>query len=288
VSVKPIALLFAHLIVAPVGAAVIDDFSVGEVQVLGPQETVNQSPLDPASVIGGTRRITVNQNAMNLSISDGSLVASRTGDWGYFTLEYGFDAPLGVDLKANGHDRLRLTFNSEGSEASNGIATFSIKSQSPAGGDIPRLWLTDVQTGGIVEIPFSAYVADLSNVANIAIDVFRMQGGFSLESIETTGPQLSGDFNRDGVIDQRDLEPFNLTFGRKMTYAGAYLTSDANRDGRVDGGDFLDWQRAYAANQSASSALVPEPTVACLTLLAGLTLHLVKTAPSRRLRRPQG
>ena len=285
-GIKSIIRLSTLLVVAPVHAAVIDDFSVGEVQVAGPHETVNQASLDPAAVIGGARRVTVSLKAMNLSVADGALKATRTGEWGYFTLEYGFDAPLGVDLTANGHDRLRVTFKSSDSEASHGIASFAIKSQVPAGGDAPRLWIDDARDGGIVEIPFSAYVADLSDVANIAIDVYRMQGGFSLDSIVTTGPQLPGDFNRDGTVNQSDLETFRSTFGRKMTYPGAHLTSDANRDGQIDGGDFLEWQRTFAANQLALSIAVPEPITGCLALFAGLAWNAWEHAS--RLRRLQG
>jgi hypothetical protein len=138
---------------ADANAIVIDDFSIGDVHLTGPSETIDSTLLDSSSVIGGARRVKVNQNAMDLSIADGNLVVKRTGDWGYFTIMYGFDAPLGADFTENGHDRLRLTFNSEGSQDASGIMWVSINTPLPPSGNAPGPSLISIRNGGMVEIP---------------------------------------------------------------------------------------------------------------------------------------
>ena len=278
----------AFSISAPANAIVIDDFSVGEVHLTGPTETIDSTLLDSSSVIGGARRVKVNQNAMDLSIADGSLVAKRTGDWGYFTLMYGFNAPLGADFTENGHDRLRLSFNSEGSQDAHGIMWVSINTPLPPSGNAPGPNLFSIRGGGMVEIPFSRYATDLTQVMTFAVAVVRMQGGFSLDSIETVGPPAPGDFNRDGSVDQNDLDEFQRTYGIQTLLENGYFTSDANLDGRVDGADFLDWQRAVSVINLPSTTMVPEPGGMCICCTLGVAVALRGLSPPRRLRRPQG
>jgi hypothetical protein len=283
-NATPIALISVLLIVTPVHAAIIDDFSVGEVQLLGPSETVNQTSLDPSSVIGGARRIAVDQNAMNLSISPG-LTAKRTGDLGYFTLMYGFDGPLGANFKQNGHDRLRLKFSADGSENAGGIFWASINTSLPPRSDAPGPNLSKVREGGIVEIPFTQYGANLTQVSTFAIQVVRMSGGFTLESIETAGPPLAGDFDRNGIVGPSDLHEFGRTFGNVTIPQEGFFAADANLDRRVDGRDYLIWQREFNQPTNSTATRVPEPVIASyLAAVAGLLSQL---HGSRRLPRPQ-
>jgi hypothetical protein len=266
-------------------AIIIDDFSVGDVHLTGPSATVDSPLLDSSSVIGGARRVRVNQNAMDLSIAGGNLVAQRTEDWGYFTIMYGFNTPLEADFTENGHDRLRLAFNSEGSQDANGIMWVSINSPLPPAGNAPGPSLVSIRNGGVVEIPFSRYATDLSQVMTFAVAVVRMQGGFSLDFIETAGPPAPGDFNRDGAVDQSDLDEFPRTYGTQTLPENGYFTSDANLDGRVDGADFLEWQRAVSEINLGSTP-VPEPGGICLCWTLGVAVAVRRWNTSRRLRHP--
>lgn len=286
-NVTPVILFSALLLVAPVHAVVIDDFSVGDVRLLSPSETVSQTLLDPSSVVGGARRIAVHQNAMDLSISAAGLVAKRTGDWGYFTLMYGFDAPLNADFTENGHDRLRLKFNSDGSENAAGILWISINSALPPTSNAPGPGLGTIRGGAIIEIPYSEYATNMAQVSTFAIQSVRMSGGFSLDSVTTAGPPLIGDFDRDGVVGSGDLDEFRRTFGRTTIPQEGYLSTDANLDRRVDGADLLIWQQAFGSS-TANTATVPEPA-AIIPCCAVMTACVVRSRPpSRRLRGPQG
>jgi hypothetical protein len=119
-----------------------------------------------------------------------------------------------------------------------------------------------------------------------AVAVVRMQGGFSLDSIETAAPPTPGDFNRDGSVNQSDLDEFHRTYGIQTLFENGYFTSDANLDGRVDGADFLEWQRAISEINLASTT-VPEPGGLCLCWTLGAAIAVRGLSPSRRLRRPQ-
>jgi hypothetical protein len=75
----------------------------------------------------------------------------------------------------------------------------------------------------------------------------------------------SADFNKDGLIDQRDYNIWRWTDGATVPpYA------DANADGIVDGGDYVMWRKTVgtlhpAASSSASGfTLVPEPGAVAL------------------------
>lgn len=70
---------------------------------------------------------------------------------------------------------------------------------------------------------------------------------------------IAGDFNRDWLVDGRDLDAWKAGYG--FTAAG-----DANSDGVTNGADFLVWQRNLTgANVSPAAGAVPEP--ASLALL---------------------
>lgn len=273
------------LFVSKTHALVIDEFSVGDVNLQGPTGFVDATSLDASQVVGGARRIDV-ERPMTLTIADGRLVVQRPAtDMGYFTLMYGFTAPLGANFTANGHDRLRLTFGSEGSESAEGIFWASINTSLPPSTNAPGPSLSNIRGGGIIEIPFTLYGGNLSNVSTFAIEVLRMRGGFALESITTTGPPLVGDFDRDGVVAPADLVEFRRTFGRSAIAQEGYFSADANQDGRVDGTDFLIWQRALAP-AGGNGTSVPEP-ISAWQLSAAATAWLAhRRRRSRRLHSP--
>ncbi len=81
---------------------------------------------------------------------------------------------------------------------------------------------------------------------------------------------LTGDFNRDGVVDGADLENWKAGFFASGT--ATPTQGDADGDADVDGADFLVWQRGVRGLASAATAhsAVPEPAAA-VSLLFGIT-----------------
>lgn len=80
------------------------------------------------------------------------------------------------------------------------------------------------------------------------------------------GEPISGDFNKDGMVDGTDLAQWQGDFGVNDD-------SDDNGDGVTDGADFLAWQRnfGFGVPVMPASATVPEPA-ACLLLMLGLPM----------------
>src|SRR5690606_32330354 len=134
------------------------DFTVGPVTLTASPDVVAQTGLDPAHVIGGARHVTVERTptVLTISPSTGMLVEQPSG-WGYFTLMYGYDAPLNANFTANGHDRLRLVIDAEGSETAAGIMWISINTELPPRSNAPGPSMGKFRGGGILEIPFSPY-----------------------------------------------------------------------------------------------------------------------------------
>jgi hypothetical protein len=264
------------VVAVPASAIVIDDFSVGTFVVNGPGQ-LDQTGLDPAHVIGGTRRIDVGQNGIGstLEVTDvGQLRLSSTG-WGYFDITYGAIAPLGgVDLTQGGHDRLLIRFGEVGPGFHPLGIYVSLPSNSSSNGE--SMYVRDTWDGVLVEIPFSRFPVPFTAVQSITLDGFRNPAGagFAVDSIFTGGPSVAGDYNRDGVVDAADLTEWQLAAGNGATSGsfGASFTADGDQDGDVDGGDLLVWQRNLGARYNPSGSAVPEPTAAILMILMGLSL----------------
>ena len=87
----------------------------------------------------------------------------------------------------------------------------------------------------------------------------------------------STDFNRDGRVDQVDLDWWEAAFATNST-------ADSDSDNDSDGADFLAWQREFGgvfASQEVAQA-VPEPSGAVLLMILGL---LVSACPIVRCNR---
>jgi len=260
------AVLFGCLAFAalarPANAIVIDDFSVGEIVIDGPA-TQDQAGLDPAHVLGGSRRIQLGQsgNGSHIEIADDQFKFNSVG-WGYFTLTYGAVESLGgVNLTQEGHDRLRIKFGSVGPGFHPFGVYVNLSPNSSSNG-----WSVYVQDSWddlIVEIPYAKFPTSFNQVQKIAVDAFRNPAGsgFSIDYIETAGPSTPGDFNRDGLVNGDDLQVWQRQLG-VSTGNGSTIafiaTADANLDGRVDGADFLAWQNTIESPPSDAKA-IPEP-----------------------------
>ncbi len=80
---------------------------------------------------------------------------------------------------------------------------------------------------------------------------------------------LIGDFNDDGIVDENDLDVWNLNYG--STGNPPYMLGDADGDGDTDGKDFLIWQEHFGQKFPTApleAARAPEPASATLALLA--------------------
>ena len=183
---------------------------------------------------------------------------------------YGYDTPLGADFTAGGHDRIRLRFDAVGPTGLDPMWV-SVGKPLPPSGSAPGP-LSIPSTGGVFEILFSAYPnIDFTNVGTFAISVVRLREteGFVLSEISTAGPPLAGDYNRDGLVDESDLEEWGYSY-RGISYQETLLGPDGNGDFRVDAADYTVWRDAYDAQQAALAT--PEPSVVSLAAIgAGLT-----------------
>lgn len=254
-------------------AIVIDDFSAGEIVIDGPA-TQDQTDLDPAHVIGGARRIQLGQsgNGSHIEIND-QLQFSSIG-WGYVTLTYGATQSLGgIDLTANGHDRIRIKF---GKVTTNYTPMALYVNLSPSSSSNGVGWqATQAWDGITIEIPFAGFPSPFTAVQKIAFDAFRNQAGteFEIESISTAGPSLTGDLNRDGLVNGDDVGQWKQNVGvvTSVYMPKVFAASDANLDGRVDGVDFLAWQRAVGG-QTTPAVAIPEPANLFTTIAAAVAL----------------
>ena len=244
-------------------AAVIDDFSVGPIVVTGPT-TVDQTALDPAHVIGGSRQFKVGQFGAGsvVTIPEGGPLRFESSGWGYFTLTYGGVASLsGVDLTAGGDDRLVLRFGEIGAGFHPFGVYVNLSTSSSSNGQ--SLYLLDAWDGITLELPYAALPVPLTSVNKIAIDALRnpAETAFEIESITTGRRAIAGDFNRDGLVDDADLTAWRSTVG-VATFNGATLgfvsSADADQNGVVDGADLLVWQRM--ASEPGVATSMPEPT----------------------------
>lgn len=84
-----------------------------------------------------------------------------------------------------------------------------------------------------------------------------------IDSIETAGPPIVGDFDRDGDVDLDDYTQWTGAVGTAQNFR---VTTDANGDGYSDAADYTIWRDAYEA--ALSEAQIPEPSSAVLALLA--------------------
>jgi hypothetical protein len=181
---------------------VIDDFSQGaallEPTNYSPAVVVLQTGLDPNSTIGGTRRLSAQtQNRATLQVDPvaGELSFEAVTDWGYFTIEYGTESPLGVDLRADGSDAFLLTFSNV-SMAGLWRGSYAFRVNGTAYDLLHDL--KGINGSGTVRIPFSRFSTAAQFVANqISLNAARVESQYSLvlDSIVTvsadTLPQLS-------------------------------------------------------------------------------------------------
>ncbi len=180
------------------GAAVIDNFSQGpallEATNYLPAVIVLQTGLDTNSTIGGTRRLsaqTQNRATLQVETVAGELSFEAVSDFGYFTVGYGTETPLGVDLKADGSEAFLLTFSNVSMPGLwRGGYTFRVNG---IGYDLLND-LAAINGGGTIRIPFSRFSTAAQFVANqISLEGIRVESQYrlALHSIVTVPPLLN-------------------------------------------------------------------------------------------------
>ncbi len=144
-----------------------------------------------------------------------------------------------------------------------------------------------VARDGTLDLTFAPGV-DVAAQSGRTIDLFDWTGvrptgiftvsspySWDLNKLYTTGEVTllpAVDFNGDSRVDGTDLAAWSANFG--LAAGAAPSQGDADRDFDVDGFDFLAWQRQLDANApsvaalTGSSAAIPEPAAAVLTLMA--------------------
>jgi hypothetical protein len=112
---------------------------------------------------------------------------------------------------------------------------------------------------------------------HVTVDPWFIAHGVSFNLEATSNAVLaeavavSGDFTLDGVIDGADF----LAWQRSVGTQGANLAADADKNGLVDQADLNIWNIQYAAAQGtvfASVTAVPEPVATALAVMAALAL----------------
>ncbi len=185
------------MVMVHAGAAVIDDFSQGAALLAptnySPAVVVLQTGLDTKSTIGGTRRLsaqTLNQATFEVKTIPGELSFEAVSDFGYFTVGYGTESPLGVDLKADGSEAFLLTFSNVSMPGLwRGSYIFRVN-----GIDYDLLQdLAAIGGSGTIRIPFSRFSTASQFVANqISLEASRVESQYRLvlDSIVTVPPLL--------------------------------------------------------------------------------------------------
>ena len=78
--------------------------------------------------------------------------------------------------------------------------------------------------------------------------------------LASSSPEIAGDFNLDGSVDDADRDVWRQTFG--TTQPQGYLPGDGDGDGDVDIADLMIWQRNYGQTSliaAASVTVAPTP-----------------------------
>jgi len=193
-----VCVLGCAMAIVHAGAAVIDDFCHGaallEPTNYSPAVVVLQTGLDTNSTIGGTRRLsaqTLTQATLQVETVRGELSFEAVSNFGYFTVEYGTESPLGVDLKADGSEAFLLTFSNVSMTGLwRGSYRFRVN-----GIDYYLLHdLAAINGSGTIRIPFSRFSTAAQFVANrISLEAGRVESQYRLvlDSILTVPPLLN-------------------------------------------------------------------------------------------------
>jgi hypothetical protein len=174
-------MLFSFAWISAATGIIIDDFSVGAVDVSGGNSVI-QSGLSPSHVVGGERDVYLGRGNLTIDISNTWLALSTTPPDSHFNtvLRYGRTTPLFVDFTADGSDRFVFEFNVAPQMLY--VYLTSIRPDGTIDDNYVGLQQPNVAT---IELPFADFPnVDLTNVGLIHIAI-RQEPAIMLGSIRT-------------------------------------------------------------------------------------------------------
>ena len=122
---------------------------------------------------------------------------------------------------------------------------------------------------------FTAASANPMRVSDVEFDLLNAfqytMPAYSVSTLVLISDGLTGDFNRDGIVDAADY-----TVWRDQLGETGNLAADANEDNVVDAKDYDLWKSNFGQSElaGAASTAVPEPAAAILALFAACGLAL--------------
>ena len=177
----------------------IDDFTAGPIPLTSLSSTGQnfiQSGLPTDSLLGGHRDVwgrSINSATLELDTTASQFQYDAVQSFGYFTIDYGSETPLNINLTADGSDAFLLSFSDTSIASYNGINKrglyrFAVSdSTSTHNATIESEMFALDGDGGIV-VPFAAFpLIDFSGVTMIRVDAARIEEGsqINLNSIST-------------------------------------------------------------------------------------------------------
>jgi len=105
-------------------------------------------------------------------------------------------------------------------------------------------------------------------------------GGFSYDrAMAPPGPETTGDYNHNGVVDAADYVVWRKTLNQSAVPAGS--GADGDESGMIDDGDYTFWRMHFGEDVSPGSGshAVPEPAAGVLLLCGVIALF---GSPMRR------
>ena len=129
------------------------------------------------------------------------------------------------------------------------------------------VWTHNICSSGtefIVNRPFHFLIRD--NVTSTIAFMGRINDPSQLQNnVNPTVTSVSGDYNRDGNVDNQDYLAWRGTFGQ----TGAGLATDGNTNSVVDAADYIVWRHSRQASVSPRCSASQLPELAQLTASSG-------------------
>src|SRR4051812_1740851 len=194
---------------------------------------------------------------------------------------------------SDGQERFAL-FTSNQYHGNNWTATGDANTSIPAANAFHVAFtLATANTYNLVITPFgggsalfSQTAAPLDGTAGSPIQSFRLSDygtgssadgskEFFFDNLLITSPGVTGDYNRNGIVDAADFVVWRKTLGK----TGSGLAADGNGSNSIDVGDYGVWRTRFGSTTTAaqsSASNVPEPNGAYLFLTGAIFVATIR------------